>query len=108
MLPVRLAKTPVSRVECYYLGAKDGSIELHDLHVIDYEEAFAAHPDDWALTEDYKLPAGPTAPKIVDKRNHPQFPTPQSLKAEGPPVIDAALTMNQVKRKIRTGALGAP
>ena len=108
MEPVRLTKTPVVRVECYYLGCKDGSLELHDLHYIDYEEAFNAHPDDWVLTEDYKMPAGPGAPKIVDKRNYPVFPTPESLKSSGPPVIDAALTMNQVKRKIRTGATGAP
>lgn len=83
-----------------------GTIELHDLHEIDYEEAVASHPDDWATTEDYKLITGPAAPKIVDKRDLPNFPKPQ--KSSGPPVIDAALTMNQVKRKIRTGVTGAP
>jgi len=108
MEPVKFTKTPVGRVDCYYLACKDGTIELYDMHSIDYEEAAAARPDDWALAEDYKMPVGPTAPKIIDKRNYPVFPTPQSLKASGPPVMDAALTMNQVKRKIRTGAAGAP
>lgn len=108
MLPVKLTKTPVGRVECYYLGGPAGTIELHYMHMIDYDEAFAAHPDNWVLAEDYKLNTGPTAPKIIDKRDLPVFPTPQQLSSSGPPVLDAALTMNQVKRKIRTGALGAP
>lgn len=107
MEPVKFRNAP-GRVECYYLACKDGSIELYDMHSIDFEEARAAHPDDWAAIDDYKLPTGPTAPRVVDKRNYPVFPTPQSLKSSGPPVIDAALTMNQVKRKIRTGAPGAP
>ena len=88
--------------------ASVGTIELCDMHIIDYDEAFAAHPDDWVLVEDYKPPTGPTAPKIIDKRNYPEFPTPQQLKSSGPPVLDASLTMNQVKRKIRAGAAGAP
>ena len=108
MEPVRLGKTPVGRAECYYLGSKEGTLELYDMHVIDYHEAVAAHPNDWVLAEDYVTPTGPSAPKIIDKRNHPAFPTPESLKSNGPPVLDASLTMNQVKRKIRTGAAGAP
>jgi len=108
MVAVRLGKTPVGRVEAYYLGRKDGSLELFDMHYIDYDEAAAAHPDDWALLDDYKMPSGPAAPKIIDKRDYPVFPTPESLKSNGPPVLDASLTMNQVKRKIRTGAAGAP
>ena len=108
MEPVRFAKTPVGRVECYYLGSKEGTLELYDMHIIDFEEALVAHPNDWVLVEDHKLPAGPGAPKIIDKRNYPVFPTPESLKASGPPVLDASLTMNQVKRRIRTGAAGAP
>lgn len=109
MEPVRFAKTPVGRVECYYLAdLHKGSIELYDMHMIDYEEAFALHPNDWVLAEDYVLETGPSAPKIIDKRNHPVFPTPESLKSKGPPVLNAALTMNQVKRKIRSGAAGAP
>lgn len=83
-----------------------GTIELHRLHDIDFEEALAIEPDDWVRVEDYKLGDGPSAPKVIDKRELPVFPQPQ--KASGPPVIDAALTMNQVKRKIRTGVAGAP
>jgi len=108
MEPVRLLKTPISRVQCYYLGCKDGSLELYDMHYIDFEEAFDAHPDDWVLADEYKMPTGPSAPKVIDKRNYPVFPTPESMKSKGPPVLDTSLTMNQVKRKIRTGAAGAP
>ena len=34
------------RIECYYLGRKDGPIELHDLPAIDFDDAVAAHPND--------------------------------------------------------------
>lgn len=88
----QLAKTPVARLECYYLGRKDGVLELNDMHLIDFEAAHAAHPDHWAPVETYKeypaykMPTGPEAPKVIDIRNHPIFPTIEEMSSVPPPM----------------------
>jgi hypothetical protein len=68
------------RVQCYFLGRRDGAIELCDLPSIDYDEAVAAHPKDWSL----EPPAA--GKRIIDKRSLPNFPQPQI--AAGPPMVE--------------------
>jgi|GEM_PF-6012556 hypothetical protein len=93
----QLRKTHVIRVDCYYLGGKAGTIELYDLHVFDFKEAATAHPADWALVEPveslpqfkpYRMPVGPHAPKIIDKRNIPNWPTPEQMSSPAPPMFE--------------------
>lgn len=89
-------KTQVTRVDAYYLGGEPGTIELYDLHIFDFREAATAHPNDWALVEEveslpfkpYRMPVGPSAPKIIDKRNIPNWPTPEQMSAQPPPMIE--------------------
>jgi hypothetical protein len=64
-----LTRTPVDFVDAYFLGTPDGSLELFQMHRIDFDEAAKTYPNDWALADEYKMPAGPSAPKIVDKRD---------------------------------------
>jgi hypothetical protein len=69
-----MVRTPVDFVDAYYLATPDGSLELYEMHGIDFAEAQKAHPGDWVLVDDYKMPTGPRAPKIVDKRDKFVFP----------------------------------
>lgn len=73
-----------------------GTIELYDLFLVDFREARKARPDDWALKEacesepqlePYK-PAGPNAPKIVDKRDRLVFPSSEQMSSPPPPMLD--------------------
>lgn len=93
----QLRKTEVIRVDCYFLGGEAGTIELHNVHIIDFKEAFKTHPDEWALVDaiesepklkPYKMPVGPHAPKIIDKRNIPDFPTSEQMSSAAPPMVE--------------------
>lgn len=91
-------KTEVVRVDVYYLGnERFGTIELHNMHIIDFQDAAKAHPHDWALVEaieslpqfkPFTMPHGPRDPKLIDKRNIPRWPTPEQLRTEPPPMVE--------------------
>jgi len=99
----RFIKTTVTRVDCYYLGRKDGTVELCNLHTFDFREAATAHPDQWVLAEPveslpqfkpYEMPVGPDAPKVIDKREKFSFPMPQPP----PPQAMVEMTPMHLKR----------
>jgi hypothetical protein len=91
----KLRKTQVTRVDCYYLGGEPGTIELYNLHAIDFVDSAKKFPDEWALVEAveslpqfeaFKPPRGPDVLKIIDKRNIPNFPGDQI--APPPPMAE--------------------
>ena len=93
----RFRKPQVVRVDAYYLGGEPGTVELYDMHIFDFREAADAHPQDWALVEaveslpqfkPYEMAVGPSAPKIIDKRNYPVFPTADQMGSPPPPMIE--------------------
>lgn len=63
----------------------------------DFREAATAHPGEWALVEaveslpefkPFRMPHGPHAPKIIDKRNIPNFPTSEQMSSPAPPMVE--------------------
>lgn len=87
-LDPKVKAPPPPVVECFFFGNKDGSIDILRLPRIDFDDARRSHPDDWALVEDYKLTEGPTAPKVIDKRGIPAFPTSAEMSSKPPPMGD--------------------
>jgi len=95
---VDLRKTPVERIDAYYVGRKDGIVELHNMHAIDYNQAAEAHPKDWVLEE-------PAGKRVVDKREAALvFPQPPPSHAPGPPM--APMDPDRIRNIVHAGAQG--
>jgi hypothetical protein len=103
-----------------YFQRPDGAFERHEMYKIDYDAAIETrvvkiekdgHPDYGAEKEingsaEWSLEPPPAGAKIIDKV--PRIIAPSNQPAAAPAIVERPMTANQVQRKIRSGAAGAP